>query len=472
MAKANGILGSLVAAIKRAVPSEVESILAADPQLATATVPSHPAEGDPEGTTLLHWAMPGDGRELRDEHVEVARLLLKYGADPNVVGNGPNHGRCAPLSLAAWGNHVPLIELLLEHGADPDGSSKDRSPILTAAEHDHIAAVETLVEAGATHMLYELVLAGLEPKVRRYLDEHPAAAIDLLHGDIPPLHAALLTQAGAKLIPLLLERGADPERCDGAGRTALHAAIDQERVRAAEILRTIGDLDIFAAAGLGEESRVAELLASDPKLARESQADGTTALFYAILAGNVSIASRLLDARSDASPRSTRHWACIAPLHLAIMRKQMSLVDLLLSRGSDPDSHSSARSYSPTPLHIAARWGEHEYIVRLLEAGADLFAGGPVSQGTGHSVIGWVAFSGQVDTLRLLIDYGLDVRDTRCGAVIHLAAAKGHTVLVDLLLRYGVDPGGLDREGRTPLECAIEQGQIETVELLQQRRTL
>ena len=61
---------------------------------------------------------------------------------------------------------------------------------------------------------------------------------------------------------------------------------------------------------------------------------------------------------------------------------------------------------------------------------------------------------------------------TNCDLVIHLAAAKGHTVLVDLLLRYGVDPGGLDREGRTPLECAIEQGQIETVELLQKRRTL
>jgi ankyrin repeat protein len=321
-------------------------------------------------------------------------------------------------------------------------------------------------------MLYELVLAGLEQKVRRYLDEHPAAANDLLHGDIPPLHAALSTQAGTQLTPLLIERGADLERCDGAGRTALHAAIDQARVRAAATLRAIGDLDIFAAAGLGEESRVAELLASDPKLARESQADGTTALFFAVLAGNVSIASELLDARSDPSPRSTRHWACIAPLHLAIMRKHTPLVALLLSRGSDPDAHSSAKSYGPTPLHIAARWGEHEDIVRLLEAGANLFAGGPVSRGIGPSVLGWVAYGGQVDTLRLLIDYGLDVRDTRCGAVIHLAAAKGHTALVDVLLRHDVDLGGLDGEGRTPLEHAIEQGQIETVEFLQQRRKI
>ena len=39
---------------------------------------------------------------------------------------------------------------------------------------------------------------------------------------MPPLHAALSTPAGARLVPLLLERGAHSEQRDGLGRTALH----------------------------------------------------------------------------------------------------------------------------------------------------------------------------------------------------------------------------------------------------------
>jgi ankyrin repeat protein len=461
--------GSLVNAVRRAEADAVERILSAAPHLLSATVAADASEGDAEGTTLLHWAMPGDGRELHEQHLETARVLLGHGADPNAVGNGPNHGRCAPLSLAAWGNHVPLIELLLEYGADPEGrggSSHADAPIVTAAEHGHAAAVAALVEAGASHTLYELLLAGMEATVCRHLDRHPEAVNGLLDNETPPLHTALLTQAGTKLVPLLLERGADPLGRDAAGRTALHKALDQEHPEPIAVLRSYGELDIFAAAGLGQEAEVARLLAGKPELARECQIDGTTPLFYAVLAGNVAIAARLLEAGADPSPRSTRYWACISPLHLALMRQEVSLVELLLAKGADPDAYGSTRGYSPTPLHVAARWNGAEGIISLLDAGADPYAGGPVDEGIGESVLGWVAYGSLVEHLRLLISRGLDVTDARCGCVLHLAAAKGHTDLVRLLLEYGADPHGLDGNGQTPLDRAVAQGESEIVALL------
>lgn len=460
-------LSSLLIAVQEASPLEVAQILTEQPGLATATVPAHPAENDPDGTTLLHWAMPGDGRTLRDEHMEVARLLLEHGAAPNTVGNGPNHSRCAPLSLAAWGNHVPLIDLLLKHGADPNGSSAGHTPIRSAAEHNHVQAVEALVNAGADHTLYELLLAGLEDRVCSHLDDKPQAIVELLDGDMPPLHAALSTPAGARLVSLLLERGAHSEALDGLGRTALHKAIDHEHTEAISALRGGNGVDIFAAAGLGDVGRVGELLASEPACTRAVQTDGTTPLFYAVLSSSAPTAEALLNAGADPSPHSTRHWACITPLQLAIMRRDMPLVEMLLSKGANPNAHTGPRSYSPTPMHIAARWGGGEYIAALLQSDADPFAGGPVRTGIGSSVLSWISYAGQIDNLQLLIDAGMDVTDPRCGTVLHMAAARGHAAFVDLLLKQGVNPTALDGQDKTPLERAKEQGRNNTAELLQ-----
>lgn len=458
---------ALLAAVQEADVDAVARILAEDATLARATVPAHPAEKDPEGTSLLHWAMPGDGRKLNEDHVTVARLLLEAGADPNAVRNGPNHGRCVPIHLAAWGNHVPLIDLLIAHGADPNGNAgAGRSPIRTAAEHNHVDAVRALVRAGAVHSLYELLLAGLDAEVSAYLDVNPDALETGLEDGQPFLHAALTTQTGAKLVALLLDRGADPSQEDALGRTALHAAIDFQRDDEIRVLREPVEPDLMAAAGMGEASLAADLIAADPPFVSETQADGTTALFYAVLADATEIVRMLLDAGADPSPKSTRHWACLTPLHLAIMRRNEAAVDALLSGGADPDVCGNTDRYQPTPLHVAARWGGPSFVKRLLAHGADPYAGGPVGGDVDLGVLRWVAYAGQADVLSLLVDAGLDVRDARCGAVTHLAASRGKTDLVRTLLDLGVDPSQLDGEGKTALDRAEDQGQEETAAVL------
>ena len=52
-------------------------------------------------------------------HLEVVRLLLEHGADPNLPekGNAP-HGRA--LYSAVYGKHFDVAKLLLEHGANPN----------------------------------------------------------------------------------------------------------------------------------------------------------------------------------------------------------------------------------------------------------------------------------------------------------------------------------------------------------------
>ena len=54
-------------------------------------------------------------RELADDYVEIARILLKYGADCNQI----NTSGYRPLYYAIWSTHRKPVELLLQHGADP-----------------------------------------------------------------------------------------------------------------------------------------------------------------------------------------------------------------------------------------------------------------------------------------------------------------------------------------------------------------
>jgi ankyrin repeat protein len=96
---------------------------------------------DRSGSPLVHAAGLG--------HLEVVRLLLERGADPNLPeeGNAP-HGRA--LYSAVYGRHFDVARLLLEHGANPNQeveSSADAPSI--AIMNSDTKMIELLASYGA-----------------------------------------------------------------------------------------------------------------------------------------------------------------------------------------------------------------------------------------------------------------------------------------------------------------------------------
>jgi uncharacterized protein len=81
-------------------------------------------------------------------HLDVVRLLLQRGADPNRAAR--NSLRAAPLHSAVAANHFEIARLLLEHGAAVDADEQGGLTALhVAAENGSVELVKLLREHGA-----------------------------------------------------------------------------------------------------------------------------------------------------------------------------------------------------------------------------------------------------------------------------------------------------------------------------------
>lgn len=426
-------------------------------------------------------------------HAEVVRILLKYKADPN---NAHKSG-CTPLWIACANGHTEVVKSLVENGA----FKNDAIRLRTVLELDtDSTAMKAVIEA--------LESRGKAKKPEGEWGEEDGQAL-----------MGLLAASGAKSAPKGKDDNNEKDRGSKSvvtqgGATALWIAACNGHAEICEFLIEKGanaealcndTSPLWIAAANGHHSVVAALRWRT-KLEHRS-IDGATPLWAAAENGHYDVVSSLLDggANTEACSMDQR-----TPLHIAAGNRHSAVVKRLLVAGANPRATSADGS---TAAHVLMSKGFstsgsgkgdwEEVMAMLVKAGVNVTATKVngmnalhdavsmleyeqvkylMEQGQldpnqcdeeGHTPLHIAAAKGDARMGRLLLGGEETDVDCRCSDGPHkgatalwLAANRGNTEMVKLLLEAKADCALVDKTGVSPLMAAIENGSTDCVAAL------
>ncbi|TEA11255.1 putative ankyrin repeat protein [Colletotrichum sidae] len=321
--------------IADSIPTKVVH-LKADPMTMPRWTPRHNANGNPALTTSLVAAVQGKNHKLveqlldrgvspdtgPDTHVlvdsvlgldsESVRLLLLFGADPNAA----DKDAITPLFAAVEMNALELARSLLKYGADPNlsASASQESPLAIA------------VMDGKMDFVHLLLTYGGDPN-------HVMANGNTV------LIASMNKTTPKKLVDLMLDYGSDPNVKNSEGKTALFETIQAARVDLLSALLDHGANPNLP----GPKHMLWPATYQAPclkvLLARGADNGKTPGnMELAVSINNIESVRVLLSAGVSPNIKKDGIWT---PLCTSIRDNRADIFELLLDNGADPNLNSA-----------------------------------------------------------------------------------------------------------------------------------
>jgi ankyrin repeat protein len=298
--------------------ARIRALLAADPSLANRAV-DYVSYYAASGTPLRNAAARG--------HLEIVRLLLDHGAEPNLREEGiaPN-GHA--LYAAAAGGHHEVARLLLERGAHPNPAVESSADALSLARsNEDRRMIELLCSYGAARPVHLLAYHGDVETAAAVFAANPALAND------PDALANAAGEGREAFVRLMLRYQPDlPSRLEFPGWSV--------GARTRELN------ELLFRHGMDPSGR--DWLEVTP-------------LHHFAGSGDVEKAELFIEHGADLHARDED--ICSTPLGWAAKFGRTAMVELLLRRGAPP-SHPDDPAWA-TPLAWATRRG-HADVVSLL----------------------------------------------------------------------------------------------------------
>jgi len=414
---------------------------------------------DNDGTRPLHWA-------VRADELEIAELLLRAGAD----AKAENRLGVTPLYLAAMNGNAAMMRKLLDAGADANQIDRTGETVLMVATRTgDLKSVRTLLDHGAK-------ANAVEPQLQ-------ATAL------------MLAAEAGyTDIVQALIERDADVHARTRTGPTPAPK------------------LPCIDKTGCGSHG-VGIVRGGLPEQGIRAPIPGAmTPLMFAAREGQIEAARLILAAGADVNEVDKNN---IGPLLMAISNNRIEMARFLIERGADIHT---ADWYGRTPLFAAVEMRnvdlhyvtfEHmvtaedrkvilDFIKLLLERGADpnirvkevpplrrwmYLLGGSLAwvDFTGQTPFLLASLSGDVSTMRLLLQYKADPNIATLGGTTPLMAAAGVNWVVNqtytegeaslleavkLCFELGQDVNATNSMGLTAAMGAANRGSDSIIEFL------
>ncbi|MDR1901501.1 MAG: ankyrin repeat domain-containing protein [Treponema sp.] len=392
-------------------------------------------------------------------HAEVVSLLIASKANVNAVDKD---GDTALMAASAAG-HLDIVELLIAAKANVNAKDKfgDTALLFAAANGKKDVAVRLIagkanVNAADVYGETPLYIA----TARGYTDivsillaakANPNAAnIDKL---TPLMIAASLGRTD--LVTMLLDARANVDAVDVDNFTALMYAALEDQNDTAKLL-----LDANAKTDIGAKT-IKVKGAIGQRLAREKTA-ATVSNVLNTLGGGGGAGGLLqmgLSSLAAKSGEDVGHTALI----FAAWSGNNALVQMLLSKG---DNVNKSSNLNMTPLYFAAAEGHASTVKLLLDSGARVKVEHKLS---GETALLAGIRSGNLDTVKYLIQVGADVNDPDArGTTPLMAAAQTNTAILKAVLDAGTlaNINRTSRDRSTALIFAAAAGKTDCARML------
>ncbi|KAG8564337.1 hypothetical protein GDO81_016421 [Engystomops pustulosus] len=234
--------------------------------------------------------------------------------------------------------------------------------------------------------------------------------------------------------------GSDTERCLPPGS-----------VRRPPRVRFAQGAVFMAACSAGDQEEVRQLLAAGAQI-NGTNVDGLTALHQACIDENMDMVQFLVENGAAVNQQDNEGWT---PLHAAASCGFVSIAQYLISKGANV---AIVNSEGELPLDVSHESAMEKLLKSEIKKQAvDLDAARKEEEELMlRDARRWLN-NGKCD----------DVRHPTTGATpLHVAAAKGYTEVIRLLLQLGFDVDARDLDGWTPLHAAAHWGQQDSCRLL------
>lgn len=282
--------------------------------------------------------------------VDALKLLLEFGADPNIKSRNSHHYR--PLhrtvehkkTMPKHKGHYQVVDVLLAAGADPLllGSPMLTSAITISAIGDSREFLPTLVAAAPNqHDIFHASLLGHTARVQELLEADPSLASARNDGDrgwTPMLHCVRScvgrddkhrAQDLAATAQCLLDFGADVTGC-------VDSAVFSGNVEVMEML-------LLAGGSVADDDTI-----------NHAACDGKFATLEILLKHGT---------RLDGT-RGTEHHGGYTPLGCAVSCRSLQGVHWFLEKGQDPNQIKSRDGENC--LHVAVKFAASNKLLQLL----------------------------------------------------------------------------------------------------------
>jgi len=278
---------------------------------------------DVNNCELLHAA-------VEKGYLKIVEEFLKYGTDVNKLYKSTYGKGYMPLHVAARNKQEEVAKLLIRYGADVNAQDESgKTSIFYATENADFRITKLLLTNKANIKCNpELLIIAVKKECR-------------------------------EIVEVFLEHGADVNRSDTYGRTALHfTALCNNDQFFGFLPGKDPDINV--------KGEIAKLLLCCGANVNAQTKKGITTLHVATQQGYVKVVEALLEHNADVNSTIKSD---ITPLHIAAQKGHLEVVEVLLKFGADTGSQEE---YGRTALHIACKEGHEQIVVALLEHGSDI----------------------------------------------------------------------------------------------------